>query len=269
MISKQQNRAQAQGVFLAQGSLCLCNGTQHKSGRTRHQGFTLIELVVVITILGIMTAMAVPSFAGYIDKMKVEELAQKGRIAEEATLALAGMQYARFGNPPLANFTANPAVAEENYLYLDSQASVDLGFSRGNLLVYAPANLGRPIDDGTRTSAGINEFKQRTVTDLPPCDWRIDATSENQKMTSLKIFLYKDVSGVTEDSSGISIPPGTYLNYERAFTYYWITDEGARLLLLHGATIDTTGNISEGTGWNIYRYDDSAGTYALRGSAGD
>jgi general secretion pathway protein G len=39
--------------------------------RIKHRGFTLLELIVTIVIVGILSAIAVPLYKGYIDKSKI------------------------------------------------------------------------------------------------------------------------------------------------------------------------------------------------------
>lgn len=46
-----------------------------KKIRLNNKGFTLVELIVVLVILGILLAIGVPSILGYMDKKKADECA--------------------------------------------------------------------------------------------------------------------------------------------------------------------------------------------------
>ena len=60
----------------------------YKSSRTRAGGFTLIELVVVIALLGILAAFAIPRFVGLEREARVAAtLGISGSIRSAATLA--------------------------------------------------------------------------------------------------------------------------------------------------------------------------------------
>ena len=77
--------------------------------RRIQQGFTLIELMIVVAIIGILAAVALPAYQDYTVRAKVTEV-----ILAASSAKLGVAEYVNLYSvlPPSASFTAEPQVSK-------------------------------------------------------------------------------------------------------------------------------------------------------------
>ncbi|MHC1721123.1 MAG: type II secretion system protein [Clostridiaceae bacterium] len=82
-----------------------------KSRKTK--GFTLIELVVVISIILVFAGFLIPKFTGYLDKAKEAKAVNTAKQLHTAAMASYGENDAKFTDAEISEMAASLTSAEE------------------------------------------------------------------------------------------------------------------------------------------------------------
>ena len=118
------------------------------------QGFTLIELMIVVAIIGILAAIAIPAYQDYTQRAQVGEAFS---IVSSAKTAVAEFRQTQGGYPDAGDITA---------LGLDIAA--DAGEYVNSVVVTAGTGV---ITVTMRNTTGVgSDIRNQTVTFTPPAD---------------------------------------------------------------------------------------------------
>ena len=146
------------------------------------KGFTLIELMIVVAIVGILAAVALPAYQDYTIRAKVSE----GLVLAEALKADMSSNYASDGMPGVAAFATQVAGSVPQSKYVSSIAI--LGTTGEITITFNQANVGAAIGANSTLvlSPYLNAAGTVTKLSLAPAgatgsiDWACSSTTSQQ-----------------------------------------------------------------------------------------
>lgn len=126
-------------------------------------GFTLVELIVVLVILGVLAAFAVPALTGYIDSAKEKQAVSEAQACVMTATRQGAQNYALVQNASVAGNAENAAALTNWAGTLTNEAPTvtggDVALTEGSgqyLLHVQSAPNGSKAPDGLASQAGVS-----------------------------------------------------------------------------------------------------------------
>lgn len=102
---------------------------------TMQKGFTLIELMIVVAIIGILAAIAIPQYQNYIAKSQVSRVMSEAGSVKTAVETCLNDGKTAVGDCPLGITTSNIQTIEVNAAAADSDGNNDAALTETTAIV--------------------------------------------------------------------------------------------------------------------------------------
>jgi len=119
--------------------------TMKPSMKAVQKGFTLIELMIVVAIIGILAAVALPAYQDYTVRAKMSEVI----LAASSGKTAVAEAYAQFGS--MVTGAASMGVQDQTSKYVASVAWARTNASVGTITVTTKTDAGLPSDAAGKT----------------------------------------------------------------------------------------------------------------------
>lgn len=133
-----------------------------KKLRRNKKGFTLVEIIVVLLILAILAAIAIPSMLGYVEEARNSEYIAKARTGYVAAQTIATKEYVKDDSVAIADLQTTTAIAAmNNYIGSDLVESIDsVTFGEKGLITVIKLTM---TDEGGSKTVEINSIDKTAV----------------------------------------------------------------------------------------------------------